>query len=1109
MLDADQYKGGDMLIRPIVLSLVLAAVSASYAQFQRGTIVGTVTDETGAAIPSASASLRNVGTNERRAVTADERGEYTFPSLLPGRYELTVQRQGFKQKVTGNIELQVNQTARIDVQLAVGDVAERIEVAAAALLLKTDTSEVGHVINNKQIIELPLNGRDYLQLARLIPGAVPSRAGATAGQKGVNRSVNIGGARDTSMAFLLDGIDTNDVSFQTPSVTPSIDAIQEFKVLQNAYTAEFGRGSTQILTALKSGSNDWHGSLFEFLRNDRLAARSFFQPGRAAPLKQNQFGGTLGGPLVLPRLYNGKDRTFWFINYEGQRVRTASTGFGLVPTPEQLNGDFSLAAEPRIFDPATFDAATRTRMPFAGNRIPAARFSARAGRVTPLFQRPNFSGLVGRNYAASPAQQDDNNQGNLRVDQRLSSKDNFFARYSVLDRFRTRLGIVPLSGTVDDVRGQNGALNWVRVLSPALLNEVRFGFNRNKFLTPPEGGVEGNPARDIFGFTNTTTNPTVAAAYPAFGFAQGISGLGPGSQFPANAITQTTQFVDNVTWVRGAHSLKMGIDFRRTRLSQVIANNDRGTVTFTGQFTSQPGVANTGHSIADFLLGFPLTAASAAGDAIAHNTNRMYAAYFQDDWKVSSRLTLNLGARYEYVSPWKERLNQFTVVDPSDAAGRLLIAGTSRAFVPGSGVIDTGGPAISNTILRPDRNNWAPRVGFAWRPLAQSVVRGGYGIFFDVQEGNEAQFLRFNPPFFFIQNLGSDPLVPSLRLDNLFPIPGGPSGTIQPFSVDPSARMPYIQQWNLNIERELTGQMLLEIGYLGSKGTNLLRRSNFQQGANILVTDPARPAPLRDRVRFPNFSQNVVLGTDNGGSSTYHGFIVKVERRFSNGLAFLGSYTFSRTIDDTHSSSNFDNTPQNPQCRCDFRADKGLSAFHVQQRFVFSYNYELPLWKGRRLGGWQINGITAIQSGPPFTINTPGDNANIGTGSGSSNNQRPNLVGDPSSGINNDAALVERGVTTGTFYFNRMAYAMPPLFRLGNVGKNTLIGPGLQNWDFSVFKNTAIRERLMAQFRAEFFNLPNHPNFGVPGRIFNTPTFGVITGASAGRIVQFGLKIVF
>lgn len=567
--------------------------------------------------------------------------------------------------------------------------------------------------------------------------------------------------------------------------------------------------------------------------------------------------------------------------------------------------------------------------------------------------------------------------------------------------------------------------------------------------------------------------------------------------------------------------MKAGFDIRRTRLSQLVANNDRGTATFTGQFTSQPGVTGTGNAIADLLLGVPQSAAAAVGDQLAHNYSEMYAFYFQDDWKVSSRLTLNLGVRYEYIAPWREKLNRYTVVDPDDALGRLLIAGTAQAYVPGRGVVDTGQPPVPKTILRPDRNNWAPRVGFAYRPLAKTVLRGGYGIFYDVQEGNEAQFLRPNPPFFFVQNLVSDPLVPTLQLDALFPpATAGPTGVIQPFSVDPTARIPYIQQWNFNIEREIAPNLLIEVGYLGSKGTHLLRRSNFQQGPDILVRDPANPTPIRDRVRFPNFSPNLILGTDNGGSSTYHGVFAKVERRFDSGLGFLAAYTFSRTIDDTHSSSNFDNTPQNPQCRCDFRADKGLSAFHVQQRFILSYTYELPIGKGKPfldyggaagklISGWQVNGITAFQSGPPFTINTPGDNANIGVGSGSSNNQRPNRVGDPLGGIDQGAPIQRRGVDAGTYYFNRSAFVMPPLFRLGNLGKNTLIGPGLQNWDFSVFKNTSINEKVNTQFRAEFFNVPNHPNFGVPGRILGTPTFGVITGAGAGRIIQFGLKVLF
>lgn len=1101
------------LLRLPLLLLFAAGIPSLQAQFVRGSIIGNVTDDSGASIQAAEVTLRNLGTNEARTVSTDDNGAYVFPALLPGRYSLQVKKTGFKVQSVSDVGLEVNQTARVDMKLPVGDVTETVEVTAGAVLLKTDTSEIGHVVSNKQIVDLPLNGRDFLQLARLAPGVVPSRAGATAGQKGVSRSVNSVGSRDTSVSFLLDGVDTNDVSFQTPSVTPSIDAIQEFKLLQNAYSAEFGRGATQVLAVLKSGSNQWHGSLFEFLRNDKLASRSFFQPGQAAPLKQNQFGGTLGGPIF-------KDRTFFFVNYEGQRIRTGGTGFGYVPTPQQAQGDFSAPEDPRIFDPLTYNSADRTRQQFPGNRIPSSRFSQRALKTVELFPAPNFSGLVGRNYANDVPQQNDNNQGNARVDHRFGDSDNIFVRYSILDYIRTRYGTIPLTGTLDDVRGQNAAFNWIHTFSPAVLNELRVGFNRNRYLTPPEGSIGENPARDYFGFTNTTTDPASSFGLPAFSFTGGYSGLGPGSQFPQNAITQTWQLVDNITWIRGAHSLKTGIDFRRTRLTQLVANNDRGSFSFTGQFTNLPSAATgTGSAIADLLLGHPLTAAAAAGDQLGHNYTDFYSFYVQDDWKATLRLTVNLGVRYEYSSPWREKLNRFTMIDFDDPRGRLLLAGTSQAFIPGQGVVDAG-REISRTIVDPDKNNWAPRVGLAYRLTGKTVIRAAFGTFFDIQEGNEAQFLRNNAPFFFVQNYSSDPLVPTLQLDNLFPSGANlPSGTIQPFTLS-TFRSPYVLQWNFNIERELVRNLLFEVGYVGSKGTHLLRRTNFQQWEGILVQDPANPTPLASRVRFPNFSPTVIIGSENGGSSTFHGLIGKLERRFSSGLSFLASYTFSKAIDDSHSSSNFTGTPSNAQCRCDLRGNKGPSAFDITHRFVASFGYELPFGVGKPFlnaggvwnklaGGWQINGIVSSQSGPPFQINTQGDNASIGTGAGSGNNQRPNLVGDEYGGIDRGADIRQRGVDPGTYYFNRTAYAMPPLFRLGNLGKNTLRGPGATSADLSLFKNTSITERVNTQFRAEFFNALNQTAFGVPGTLVGTPTFGVITGAAGGRVIQFGLKLLF
>ncbi len=1107
--------------KTFALSLMLAAMPV-FGQFQRGSIVGSITDPSGSVIVGAKVSLRNVNTSQERSAVTNERGDYTFPTLLPGVYTVSAESSGFRTEVVSNIQLQVNQTARIDMKLTPGEVMQKVEIKANVQLLQTDTSEMGAVINNKQIVDLPLNGRDYLQLARLIPGAIPSRAGATAGAKGVSRSVNVAGARDTSVSFLLDGIDTNDIVFQTPSVTPSVDAIQEFKVLANAYSAEFGRGSTQIITALKSGSNDFHSTMYEFNRISSFAARGFFQPGAVARLVYNQFGATFGGPVLIPKLFNGKNKTFFFINYEGNRTRTGGTGFAFVPDANQRTGDFSAAGNPLIYDPNTFDAATRVRQPFAGNKIPAARINALAPKVLGFLPSPNFTGQAGRNYAVTIPGIDDSNNANARLDHRFSDKDNIFGRYSILDRAHPLPSAFQYNGISDAIRGQNVALNWVHIFSPTLLNEVRAGFNRAKYYTTAIDSPSANPARDLFGFQNTISDPTVGFGLPAFGFSNGFTGIGPGSQYPANSVTQTYQYVDNLTWVHRSHSIKVGIDFRRTRMTAVVGNSARGSVSFTGQYTNLPSAASTtGTSMADLLLGFPQTIASSVGDGIAHDYTNLYAVYFQDDYKLTSRLTLNLGLRYEYASPYVEKLDRFTILDTSDrtSGGRLLLANTTKAFQPGKGIIDIG-TMNSRSLISPDRNNFAPRIGFAYRPIAKTVLRGGAGVFYDVQEGNEAQFLRNNPPYLFAQNLAGDPFVPTFRLDNLFPSPTGTSttgaiGSIQPFTEDITNRTPYVAQWNMLVERELLKNLTLEVGYVGSAGKKLLRRSNFQQGANILVKDPARPTPLAQRVEYPNFSNNSILSTDNGASSSYHGLISKVERMYANGFGILFSYTWSHAISDAASSSNFDNTPSNPQCRCDFRAEKGPVAFDIRQRAVFSYNYELPFGPGRHwltkgglagriVGGWQLNGITSFQTGPPFTLATPGDNANIG-----SSNQRPNLVGDPYAGIDTGASIQRRGVDAGTYYFNKAAFALPPQFTLGNVGKNTLFGPGSQNWDFSLFKNTVITERVSMRLQGEFYNVFNHPNFNLPNRTINQPTTGVITGAGSPRLVQLGVKIMF
>jgi len=1101
-----------------LIAACIAAVFSANAQFVRGSIVGRVTDQSEGVIAGAEVKLQNQGTNETKQANTDNEGNFSFPALLPGVYRVEASREGFKTQVVNDIRLEVNQTARIDMKLDVGELVQRVESVASLQFLKTDATDVGSVIANKQIVELPLNGRDYLQLARLIPGAIPSRAGATAGQKGVNRSVNVAGARDTSVAFLLDGVDTNDIVFQTPTVTPSVDAIQEFKLVGDTYSAEFGRGSTQIITALKSGTNDVHSTLLYFNRNNSFAARNFFQLGSVARLNFTQFGGTLGGPVTLPKVYSGRDKTFFFMNYEGGRTRSGGTNYAYVPWAELRAGDFSAAGNPTIYDPDTFDAATRIRQPFGQNKIPSTRISSVANKILSFYPSPNYSGQTGRNYVASIPGVDDTNNANARIDHRFSAKDNVFGRYSILDRNRPLPGTLAYSGITDTIRGQNVALNWIHIFTPTLLNEARAGFNRSKYYTTAISSPSANPAKDLFGFKNTIDDPTVGYGLPLFGLSGGFSGLGPGSQYPANSVVQSYQYLDNVTWVRGPHTIKSGFDFRRTRMTAVVGNSARGYALFTGQFTNLPSQSSTtGSSIADLLLGLPQTVQSSVGDGIAHDYTNLYGIYFQDDWKVTSRLTLNLGIRYEYASPYVEKLDRFSIIDFDNRAtgGRLLLANSTKVFVPGKGVVDVGGSPTSRSLIPPDRNNVAPRVGIAYRPMAKTVVRAGAGMFYDVQEGNEAQFLRNNPPYLFAQNLASDTFVPTFRLDNLFPSPNQPTGAIQPFSEDITNRTPYLVQWSMAVEREVMDNLTVEAGYVGSAGKKLLRRSNFQQGANILVKDPANPTPLVQRVDFPNFSNNNILSTDNGGSSTYHGLLTKVERRFSSGFALLFSYTFSKAISDSHSSSNFDNTPSNPQCRCNLRAEKSPAAFDIKHRAVFSYSYNLPLGKGRRFlntggvvnklaGGWQVNGITAMQSGPPFTLATSGDNASIG-----SSNQRPNLAGDPYAGIDTSAPMQRRGVDQGTTYFNKSAFVLPPLFTLGNVGKNSLYGPGMMNWDFSVFKNTGITERINTQFRAEFFNIFNHPNFGLPNRTINQPTTGMMTSAMSPRIVQFGMKLIF
>jgi TonB dependent receptor len=726
-----------------------------------------------------------------------------------------------------------------------------------------------------------------------------------------------------------------------------------------------------------------HLTLFEFLRNNDLNARNFFDPAVKPVLRRNQFGGTVGGPVELPKLYDGRNKTFWLFNYEGVRQSSPSTRVSAVPTQAQLGGDLSTVAAATVKDPST-------GQPFPNKQVPASRFDS-ASQVYRQFM-PVATALPGAfgpgiNLVTPISAVGNFDQFTVRFDHQFSSNSHGFARYTFNDSTNITPGLVPQYTTSGLARDQNAVLGHNMVIHPTLINEFRASFSRHTLHQGPGFHSSTNFAESM-GLQNTLSREPSFNSLPIANLT-GYTAMGG----PA-LITQrgnTFQFVDNLTWILGSHTFKFGGDIRREMLDIRNIGSTNGTFAFSGVFS--------GNSIADFLLGIPQSASAAAPpgpDGV--NLSTVWQGFAQDDWKVSSDLTISLGVRYEYQAPFTNNRGERSIFDPTFPGGRLLYGGLPEYFVPGQGFTKTDRPLAPPGLVPPDRNNFAPRFGFAWRPFGnnRNVVRGSYGVFFEAQNANnEILFGSFNYPDQLSYQLTNDVINPSFRWSSLFPTQVT-AGAIGFNSLDQRMPIGYIQQWSFNLQRELRPNLAFEAGYMGSKGTKLDWRNSANQA--VLDADPAHPTPLASRQPIPAFAANALIITRDG-FSTYHAFLARLERNFSNGLQFLVSYTFSKSIDNSSFAGNIGAQPAQPANTYNRSNEKGLSYFDVPQRLAVSYVWDLPFGRGRRylnqhgfvdavLGGWQLAGITQMQTGNPWTILIAGDTANVGTGS-----QRADQVG--------------------------------------------------------------------------------------------------------------------
>ena len=1166
--------------RPLVLAVLFFVVCpgfrCAWAQKDAGSIAGTVRDPSGAVIANAKVTVADLEHGQTFQTTTDSQGGYVASPLRIGRYTVSVEVSGFKKAVSEPVALDVQQRAVVNINLQIGQISEIMQVSTAAPLLETETSELGQVVDTRRVSNLPLNGRNFAQLALLSAGTEPSEPGAR-DENSYGFSSN--GARSLQNNFLLDGVDNNsnlpDLLNETNFVIqPPVDALAEFKVQTNSYSAEFGRGNGAIVNAvIKSGANQMHGSLWDFFRNDKLDARNYFDdPTKPTPpYKQNQFGGTFGGPVYIPGLYNGKNRTFFFVDYEGLRIRQAQTQSAFIPPAPWRTGDFSSLIDytsvtgadcngfptytGEIFDTRRTQTSSSSSTGLCGvpfgyngsgqpvNIIPATPSVAGAGALDPLalklaalFPPENVAGNSSINFLANPVLAETRNNFDVRVDQRFSDADSTFFRFSYEDQPSSIPGT--FGGLADGGGFFSGAeensyrsfaTSWVHIFKPQLINEFRLGYNRvnsHRFQLNANSNVSAN-----LGFPGVPFQPGIGGL-PQLTF-NDVATLGSPTFLPSKELQNSYVLSENLTWVKGRNTTKFGTEIRREEFTIFQPASPRGNLDFNSTLTDNPANPGTGGTgFASFMAGLT----DGGGINNLHNVDYFrwtYAFYAQDDWKLTDKLTLNLGLRYELFMPVTERHNEIGTFDLTDPTNPTLIVpkGVNAQLTPTIAsevrVSATGSPSL----IAVDKNNFAPRIGLAYQLTPNTVVRSGYGIFYGGQENGPYSNPSpgFNPPFFVGQSFtapcsapAANPGVQDCSTSGIPNLSGGfpANALVDPntpvfFSVDQHLLTPYMQQWHLDVERQLPGDSVFEISYAGSKGNKLYIFLNGNQAA----PSPDPNAPLAPRRPVPTLDTGIDSFRSQGASS-YNSLQSRFEKRFSHGLQFLASYTWAHSIDNA-SNANLGPTQNNSDFRYfrNTRAEFGNSDFDIRHRFSGSFLYELPVGHGKHfmgdaqgavnqiVGDWQVASIVSIATGNYYTVlDSNGSFSNSDGGAGGVS-QRPDQVGDPNA----------HPCVPGT-WFNTCAFADPALGSFGNVRRNTIEAPGYRTWDFSLFKSFKTTEKTNLQFRAEFFNILNHTNFLFAktgpqnpnnSTILGTAQFGFLTAARAPRQIQLALKFSF
>jgi hypothetical protein len=1135
------------------LVFILFCVTGAYAQ-QTGALTGTVKDGTGAVIPNVNVTATNSGTQQARTVSSNSAGDYSIPFLTPGIYEVRAQGTGFKASVHPNIEIQVGGVQRVDFNMELGAVSEQVEVTSAEPLLSTESVALGSVVGTKQIVQLPLNGRDYLSLVQLSPNVVTEAASTAASsyQGGVRsaESISIAGQRLEFNHYTLDGVENTDPNFNSYIIHPSVDALQEFKVQTGVYSAEFGRGAAQINATTLSGTNKYHFVAFEFVRSSIFDADQWRQIGRKDPFHRNDAGFTLDGPLTIPKLFNGKDKLFFMSNFEILRDRLTEQVTSSVPTLAERQGDFSAPGLPAIYDPLTRvytsnTTGTATQFSYNGvaNVIPTNRISPAALALLNYEPLPNVVGASGYNYARQAAVPTDETQFNQRIDWTQNQRSSWFGRFG----WETDLGTNAPANLTDTSYSNNVAHQVVIgntfVVSPTMVNESRFAWSQ--FNNDLVGYFANNTnVQSTLNIQGLVAPSPVAYGLPIVGLGGGVTGYG--GVTPWVTRDDLFQWIDNFSIVKGKHSMRVGGAIGRDRYNETGTLKATGEFDFDGNSTNNPGLPGSGYIFADFMAGYPSQSYRVAQLANAQLRRTTYVSYFQDDWKLTEKITINMGVRYENTRPWHDKYNQLinaqvfgTGVTTGQNPGGDRFTTPVSDLVPGtpSPILtrpccgdfyngmdfhyaqgqptQIGDQYLGKSLVNPNNENFGPRIGINYSPNGSWTFRAGYGIFYLQDIGNAVFDMSRNLGGKDGSTIATNDRNASTSLSTPFAYETASAacpGYVGLCLVAPQIqanwvnnRTPYAEQYLLNIQRQLGKNTVVEVGYMGNQGHHIGR--DFIVNQAVPKSGPSDTSSIAARRPFPSFGP--IQEAANFTNTNYHSLTGKVTQRPTHGLEYTIAFTWSRALDGGSALRSNSGDTLWPSNSYNLAAEYGPSQFNLPRRLVLSYLYDLPFGSGQAylthgflapvVGGWRLGGILTLADGTSISATQLGDTAGLGVQS------------------NEPDATAVKPIPqhrTANNFWNSAAfdYTNPDLtYRPGTMSRDVLYTPGTQDWDASLSKDFHIWETHALNFRAEAFNFLNHPNWNQPASSDNRSpsTFGIITSAKTMRQIQFAIKYSF